>query len=186
MPLLKNENRKEEKINGVVYDMSPSANYKHGIVNGNIYSHIKSHLKGSLCLAFIENLDFRYHPEENDDYVVPDIMIICDRKHLAGSSYSGIPKFIAETLSPSTAMLDMSVKKDIYESAGIPEYWIVSPKERGVEIYYLTEGRYVLSQSYILEDDQENRYYNAKTEISLKEFPHITMTLEEIFENVEE
>ena len=32
MPLLEEEYRKEEKINGVIYDMSPSPNYQHGIV----------------------------------------------------------------------------------------------------------------------------------------------------------
>jgi len=42
----------------------------------------------------------------NDDYLCPDIMIVCDRKSLKGSSYSGVPKFIAETLSPSTAKKD--------------------------------------------------------------------------------
>lgn len=41
MPLLKEEYTKEEKINGVIYDMSPSPNYQHGIVDGNIYlNHI--------------------------------------------------------------------------------------------------------------------------------------------------
>ncbi len=39
----------------------------------------------------------------HDDYVCPDIMIVCDRKHLKGGCYSGVPKFIVETLSPSTA-----------------------------------------------------------------------------------
>ena len=53
MPLLEEEYRKEEKINGVIYDMSPSPNYQHGIVDGNIYSIIKSGLKGTLCLAFM-------------------------------------------------------------------------------------------------------------------------------------
>ena len=37
MSLLKDDYTKEEKINGVVYDMSPSPNYQHGIVDGNIY-----------------------------------------------------------------------------------------------------------------------------------------------------
>ena len=118
--------------------------------------------------------------------MIPDVMIICDRKHLKGGSYTGIPKFIAETLSPSTAMRDMTIKKEIYGKAGVPEYWIVSPKERGVQIYYLIEGKYVLTYSYILEDDKEDRHYNADTVIALRESPHIQMTLAEIFEGVEE
>lgn len=131
----------------------------------------------------MENLDFKYHPEENDDYVIPDIMVICDRKHLKGGSYSGVPKFIAETLSPSTVLKDKTVKKDAYEKAGVDEYWIVSPQGL-VEIYYLTDGKYKLTQSYILQDDKELEHYNADTVIKLKEFPHIQMTLADIFEKV--
>lgn len=186
MLLSEEEYRKEEKIDGIIYDMSPSANYRHSMIDGNIYAIIRRSLKDSVCLAFVENLDFKYHSEENDDYVIPDVMIVCDRKHLKGGSYTGIPKFIVETLSPSTAMRDMTIKKDIYEKSGIPEYWIVSPKERGVQIYYLIDGKYVLTYSYILEDDKEDRHYNADTVIALREFPHIQMTLAEIFEGVEE
>lgn len=178
--------RKLEKINGVIYDMSPAANYKHSIVNGNIYRIIANHLKDSLCMAFMENLDYKYHPEVNDDYVVPDVMVICDRKHLKGGAYSGVPKFIVETLSPSTAKRDKSDKKDIYEQAGVEEYWIVSPKEHGVEIYHLTDGRYMLENSYILEDDPEDSQYNAGLEITLKCFPDIKMTLAEIFDKVDD
>lgn len=185
MPELK-EWVKEEKINGIIYDMSPLATFQHGIVNGNIYAIIRQGLKGSMCLAFMENLDYKYHPEENDDYVIPDVMIVCDRKHLKGGCYTGVPRFVVETLSPATAMRDLSIKKEIYQKAGVSEYWIISPKERGVQIYYLEEGCYVLKDSYILQDDKKEAYYNAETEIVLREFPNISMTLAEIFENVEE
>lgn len=132
----------------------------------------------------MENLDFKYHPEENDDYLCPDVMVICDRKHLKGGFYSGIPKFIVETSSPSTVKRDKTEKKDIYEKAGIEEYWIVSP-QGAVEIYYLQGGKYVLEQSYMLQADREDEHYNAETEIALRAFPNIKMTLGEIFEGVE-
>lgn len=182
MPEVRREYIKQEIINGVVYDMSPSADYRHGIVNGNLHAKIKVSLKNSLCLVFMENLDYKY--SERDDYLIPDIMVICDRKNLKGGSYSGTPKFIAETLSPATAARDRGIKKDIYESSGVEEYWIISPKEKAVEIYYLCDGAYKLITSYILDDDPESEYYNAEQEISLKAFP-VNMTLEEIFEGIE-
>lgn len=184
MGLAELERKKDEKINGVIYDMSPAPGYQHGIINGNIYTVIKQGLKNSICLVTIENLDFKYHPEINDDYLCPDIMIICDRKHLKGGTYSGVPKFVAETLSPSTAKRDRLDKKDIYEKAGVSEYWIVSP-QGSIEIYYLVDGKYVLEQSYMLEEDKDDKDYNAEIEISLKEFPHIKMTLGEIFEGLD-
>lgn len=179
------ERRKDEKINGVIYNMSPAPGYKHGIINGNIYRIVGNGLRNSLCLVFMENLDFKYHPDENDDYLCPDIMLICDRKHLKGGAYSGVPKFIVETLSPSTAKRDKTEKKDIYEKAGVEEYWIVSPQGM-LEIYYLENGKYVLEESYMLQNDKEDEHYNAETEIVLRGFPHIKMMLGEIFEGVEE
>jgi len=183
MELAERERRKDEKVNGVVYDMSPAPNFRHGVINGNIYSKIKQGLKDSLCLVFIENLDFIFHPEINDDYYCPDIMIICDRKYIKGGSYSGVPKFIVETSSPSTAKKDRTEKKDAYEKAGVEEYWIVSPNGN-IEIYYLRNGRYIVEQSYILQDDKDEEDYNAETIIRLRAFPHIKMMLKDIFENV--
>lgn len=179
------EYRKDEKVNGVIRDMSPAPGYRHGIINSNIFWMIKQGLKNSLCLVFMENLDFKYHPDENDDYLCPDVMVICDRSKLKGGAYYGVPKFIVETLSPSTAKRDKTEKKDIYEKAGVGEYWIVSPQGKSVEIYYLKDGKYELEQDYILEDDQEDGHYNAETDIALREFPHITMKLKDIFEELD-
>lgn len=184
MGLAELERKKDEKIDGIIYAMSPAPDYKHGIVNSNIHTIIKQGLKSSICLVTMENLDYKYHPEVNDDYLCPDIMLICDRKHLKGGSYSGVPKFVAETLSPSTAKRDRAEKKDIYEKAGVEEYWIVSPLG-SLEIYYLVNGRYVLEQSYMLQEDKDDEHYNAETEIGLREFPHIKMLLGEIFEGID-
>lgn len=167
------------------YDLSPSPDYQHGIVNGNIYRIISTDLRESNCLAFVGNLDYKYHADINDDYVIPDVMVVCDRKYLKGRSYSGVPKFIVETLSPATVLRDKTEKKEIYQNAGVAEYWIISPRERAMEIYYLEDEKYELKYSYILQDDAEEAHYNADTKIVLKEFPYISMTLAEIFENVD-
>ena len=97
----------------------------------------------------------------------------------------GTPRFIVETLSPATALRDKTVKKELYQNAGVEEYWIISPRERAVEIYYLENGKYDLKYSYILQDDSEEEHYNADTVVTLKDFPKISMTLAEMFENVE-
>lgn len=184
MVFAETEHIKQEQMDGIIYNMSPSPNYRHGIVNSNIHAIIKNGLKNSLCLVFMENLDFKYHPAENDDYVCPDIMIICDRKYLKGGSYSGTPKFIVETLSPSTARKDKKEKKEAYEKAGVKEYWIVSP-QGFIDIYYLKDGKYILEQSYMLQNDRDDEHYNAETEITLREFPHIKMKLEDIFYGID-
>lgn len=79
--------------------------------------------------------------------------------------------------------LDLKYHPDIYEQAGVGEYWIVSP-QGSVEIYYLEDGKYVLNQSYMLQYEKDEEDYNAEQEICLRAFPHIKMTLGEIFEGV--
>ena len=95
MPKLKEDYTKQEKINGVVYNMSPSANYRHSIVNGNIYGKLREGLKGSLCLAFMENLDYRYHVEKNDDYVIPDMVCIPSSRQLKKYKIFVLPGWIS-------------------------------------------------------------------------------------------
>lgn len=79
MALLKDHYVKTEKINGVIYNMSPSGGFLHSQINGNIYHILRSQLKTSVCAVSVENLDL-YLSE--DEYVIPDIMLICDRNRL--------------------------------------------------------------------------------------------------------
>ncbi|MCD8133319.1 MAG: Uma2 family endonuclease [Clostridiales bacterium] len=174
--------KKIEKIDGVIYEMSPSASICHGIINGNIYTAISNQLKDSVCRVFIENLDF-YLGE--DEWLVPDIIIVCDPREIKNGRYRGTPKFIVEILSPSTAKRDRTLKKRKYEAAGVEELWLIEPKGKSLEIYYLEDGKYELEDTWLLEDDKENEDYNANVRIKLRGLPHISMTLADIFENSE-
>ena len=182
MPLLKDDYVKTEKINGIIYIMSPSGCYFHGQINGNIYFSLRNQLKNSICAVSMENLDL-YLSE--DEYVIPDVMLICDRKQIKKNGYHGVPRLIVETLSPATALKDRTVKKDKYAQIGVDEYWIISPQERSIEIYYLENGGYTLVASYILEDDTTDEHYNAETVITLKAMPSVSVQLREIFENID-
>ena len=42
-----------------------------------------------------------------------------------------------------------------------------------------------MEQNYLLQGDKEDDEYNADIEICLREFPHIKMTLGEIFEGID-
>ena len=105
MTLVHRDRIRDEKINGVIFDMSPAPRYEHSLVNGNLFAIIKAGLKDSICRVFMENIDYVYDLD-SDDYLEPDIVICCDRSKIKGNSYYGTPKFVAETISPSTAKRD--------------------------------------------------------------------------------
>ena len=182
MPLVNDDYTRTEKIDGVIYNMSPSGGFMHSQINGNIYHSLRQQLKNSVCVVSIENLDLYL---SSDEYVIPDIMLICDRSQIKKDKYRGVPRFIVETLSPATAFKDKTTKKEKYAQIGVDEYWIVSPKERSVEIYYLENGNYRLVNMYILEDDETDEHYNANIMINLRAMPNISVQLKEIFENIE-
>ncbi len=174
--------KKIEKIDGVIYEMSPSASVRHGIINGNIYTAISNQLKDSLCRVFIENLDFYLG---DDEWLVPDIIIICNPHDIKNGRYRGTPKFILEILSPSTAKRDRTLKKRKYEAAGVEELWLIEPKGKSLEIYYLRDGKYELEETWLLEEDKEDEDYNSDVKICLRGLPHISMTLADIFDGSE-
>ncbi|MFR8313656.1 MAG: Uma2 family endonuclease [Ruminococcus sp.] len=72
-------------------------------------------------MVFTGNLDYRYHPAVNDDYVVPDVLWCYDRKNLR-DTYCGIPKFVVEIVSPATVLHDRKDKLKIYQEADVQEY----------------------------------------------------------------
>lgn len=168
-----------EKIDGIIYDMSPSGTYNHASVNFNISRLIANQLKDNICKVFSENFDYRYNPE-TDDYVTPDVMIVCDRKKIKFNAYFGVAKFIVETLSPSSIIKDRSIKMKIYEKAGVEEYWIVEPNSCTIEDYVLQNGKYNLVKTWTYDRNMDEND-NYEEDVVLSSMPHIKMKLTDIF-----
>lgn len=179
--------RKTERIDGKVYAMASPAIW-HTRITRSIFLAIANVLhKEGPCEVSMENVDLAIHlnsdnKDKRDDYVTPDIMIFCNKDKISGGCFYGVPKFIAEVLSKSTAKCDKTLKLKIYEGLKIPEYWAVNP--RGViDVYYLKNKKYVLHDTLILcrnKDDADE--YSEKDEITLRCFPKVKMVLGDIFE----
>jgi len=54
----------------------------------------------------------------------------------------GVPDMVCEVVSPGTYEKDIVVKKAIYERYGVPEYWIVLPEFKTIEILTIENDRY--------------------------------------------
>ena len=70
------------------------------------------------------------------DVVQPDILFIsAERLHIVGErNIQGAPDLVIEVLSPSTTERDRVLKSSSYLRFGVPEYWIVDPAERTIEV----------------------------------------------------
>jgi Uma2 family endonuclease len=77
-----------------------------------------------------------------DDFngVIPDLVYFSNerRKHiLKGERFCGAPEIVVEILSPgsSNERRDRQVKRKLYSSRGVHEYWIVDRESRTIEVH---------------------------------------------------
>jgi Uma2 family endonuclease len=168
---LNNEDYDFEIINSITW-MFARPNLTHENIVGNLYVILKMFLKGKKCKAL-------YEPEvklqANMNVFIPDVAIVCDPEKIAnGQRIEGAPDLVVEILSPSTALRDMTIKKEVYEKYGVKEYWIVSPDEKAVQIFILKDGQFGKSTVYMIEDGKDSpiittSLYGDDLKISLEE-----------------
>ncbi|MCO5188120.1 MAG: Uma2 family endonuclease [Anaerolineae bacterium] len=76
--------------------------------------------------------------------VQPDLIFIRqDNLNIVGETHiNGVPDLIVEVLS-SNWQHDRHIKFDAYRRAGVPEYWIIDPQEKAVDVFVLRGSAYV-------------------------------------------
>ncbi len=143
-----------ELIRGKVSRMSPAPNLSHQKISSNLHVVIGSYLRNKSCMIFSAPFDVRLPlpvdqqtPDKIDTVVQPDLFIICDPSKLDTQGCNGAPDWIIEILSPATSKKDLTEKFDIYQHAGVQEYWVVYPSEKTVSVFQLdTSGAYQLAR----------------------------------------
>jgi Uma2 family endonuclease len=76
--------------------------------------------------------------------VQPDLSVFCDPEKLDKRGAKGAPDLVVEILSPGNSRRDMKDKFEVYELAGVREYWIFHPIDSFVLPFLLNEeGKFV-------------------------------------------
>lgn len=141
--LLPDDGKRYEVIRGELY-MSAAPRPLHQRVifrlSYLLESFLEEHGAGTAFGAPIDVL----LPEKLGDPEQPDIVFIRnDRLDIVGeTNIEGSLDLAFEVLSPLNPAHDRSLKYQLYEEAGVPEYWIVDPLDRSVEVYVLQDGIY--------------------------------------------
>ena len=98
---------------------------------------------------FSVNLD-----ADDENWVEPDISVICDKTKLTDKGCKGAPDFVIEIASPSSRKMDYSTKNALYSNAGVREYWIVDTEKERTTVYRYEEDAapviYLFNQEIIL------------------------------------
>ena len=174
---------REELIGGKVVMMSP-ATTNHTFISGNIYHIFASYLRGKRCTPFSDG-SVVYLTDE--DRFVPDMMVVCDPDKIKWDGIHGAPDLVVEVLSPSTARIDKTHKKDVYAKCGVREYWLVSPSDRFVEVYRADKGQLIFHDIYTLHPDwalakmSEEERAALETHFKCSLFDDLDISLEDVF-----
>lgn len=111
-------------------------------------AQLHAYLKGKKCKVYPAPFAVRLfeqdgdRPEDVDTMVEPDISVVCDPSKLDDIGCKGAPDLVMEILSPSTQRHDKFTKFNLYQRAGVREYWIIDPRDKSVQVFVLEDGRY--------------------------------------------
>lgn len=125
---------------------SPSV--KHQRISIRFSRLLANALWQTACQVFAAPFDVRLTRMRDDKevktVVQPDLCVICDPSKLDERGCIGAPDLIIEILSPGNSRTEMRDKFELYQEAGVLEYWIVNPNEKMIQVFQLNEqGRYI-------------------------------------------
>ena len=139
-----------ELIKGKIFKMSPAPSSTHQKISGRLFLGIGNFLEGKKCQVFAAPFDVRLPvskkqkaDKEITTVVQPDLCVVCDPSKIDERGCLGAPDWVIEILSMYTSSKDLNDKFEVYEEAGVKEYWVVHPQEQTLLIYTLDEnGKY--------------------------------------------
>ena len=120
----------------------------HQEISMELSTQLHSYLRGKKCKVYTAPFDVRLFekagesPENVDTVVQPDIMVVCDPSKVDRHGVHGAPDLIIEILSDSTRRIDRLTKFNLYQRAGVREYWIADPSAQVVLVHTLEDGSY--------------------------------------------
>ena len=129
---LPDDGKRYEVLDGELF-VSPAPSFRHQWVAqellGQLQTYVRQH---GLGWALIAPADIEFSPRR---LVQPDVFVVPSTGGKRPSEWADVRALLlaVEVLSPTTARADKLRKRIIYQSEGVPEYWIVDPDARVVE-----------------------------------------------------
>ena len=174
------DDKMRELLNGFLRLMSPAPTLKHAVVSRKLVGAMLNYVErlGGDCQVFYAPFDVRFpsNPHETEDHqiytvVQPDICVVCDESKLDERGCLGAPDMVVEILSLSSQRYDLNEKFNIYQAGGVKEYWVISPKEKGINVFLLQEnGKY-----------DAGKVYESNVQVPMQTLKGLTISTEKLF-----
>lgn len=162
-----------ELLKGKIFQMGvPSLT--HQAVSRNLTILIGNRFYNAPCKLFAAPFDVRLAKKgekDNEVYTVvqPDLCVVCDADKLDERGCWGVPDLIIEILSPGNSKKELKNKYELYQEAGVREYWLVHPQDEYVIINVLENNQYRALPPFV------------DKEVTSVIFPDLSLQTEDIF-----
>ena len=134
-----------EILKGKIFKMSPAPTISHQGISFNLSGLFFMYFHNKPCKVFASPFDvvLKNKNGKEDTVVQPDLCVVCDPEKLAdGKRCQGAPDLIIEILSPGNSKKEMVNKYELYEEAGVREYWVVRPDYKEITQFVLENNKY--------------------------------------------
>jgi len=163
------DGKRYEVVDGVLF-MTPAPNRWHQETVGEIFAYLRNHVKlTGLGVVYMAPFDVELNPKT---IVQPDVLVILNAhlEKISDKRVIGAPDLVVEVASPGTREHDQHEKLDAYALAGVPEYWIVDPTRRTIELLVLEAGAY-----------RSSGIFEGKSSLPSKVVPDFPVHVEQFF-----
>ena len=135
-----------ELLKGKIFQMG-APSLTHQTVSMNFSHLLSNYFYKTPCKLFAAPFDVRLAKKgekDNEVYTVvqPDLCVVCDADKLDERGCWGAPDLIIEILSPGNSKKEMLNKYELYEEAGVREYWVVRPDYKEITQFVLENNKY--------------------------------------------
>jgi Uma2 family endonuclease len=137
------QTERHEFVDGEVFAMAGGED-RHASVSGNLFASLHSHLKGSRCRVYMN--DVKLQVAAANAFFYPDVFVTCSERDAASRLVKQEPLLVVEVLSPSTAAYDRGDKFASYRLCPtLAEYAVIDIDRRAVDLFRKNaEGLWVL------------------------------------------
>jgi Uma2 family endonuclease len=140
--LFPDDGKRHELIDGEHY-VTPCPNVRHQQILGELFGFVWTYLQAEpIGRAFLAPFDVVF---SRFDVVEPDLLYMSHEtaaRVLTSQNVQGTPDLVVEIGSPSTRKRDATIKKRLYERAGVAEYWIIEPEKDIVRVFRNADGQF--------------------------------------------
>lgn len=162
------EDERCEMLDGRIISMAPSSLPEHQEISMQLSIEFGTYLRGKTCRVYaapidvylFENAQKKWIDENVRNWVIPDLVVICDPNKIKRSKILGAPDLVVEIISSSSAKIDRMDKRLAYQRAGVKEYWIIDPANQVVEVYLLKNHTLELHDVYNRENSIPVHIFN--------------------------